>query len=201
MKWRLIAIGLLLASPAWGQAVRVDGVGHRYADVYDDSDPLLDKKRQVDTLMGVYQTLPPRRHTSERVRFRKKRIEIAVWQPVARLSNTELKLRAVQWFVFGRNQFSSGVRGVFSEFPDVNTVLFSFNAFVRPDRKGRRLANKPDKIKPYLGMRLTRKRFNRLRLSAISGCIERQNCDRVFRSAFNDARFNRKYTAKIRAED
>jgi len=152
-------------------------------------------------LMGVYQTLPPRRHSSERVRFRKKAVEIAVWQPVARWSDSELKLKAVKWFIFGRNQFASGVRGVFSEFPDVSAIQLTFHEVIRPDRKGRRLAEKPDVIKPYLRVRLTRKRFNRLRLKAISGCVERGNCDRVFRSAFNDARFNRKYTAKIRAED
>lgn len=201
MKRWITILFLLLSSPSWAQDVRADGVGHRYADIYDESDPLLEEKRQVDTLMGVYQTLPPRRHPSERVRFRKKRIEIAVWQPVARLTDSELKLRAVQWFVFGRNQWASGARGIFSEFPDIDTVLFSFHEVIRPDRKGRRLSQKPDQIKPYLGIRLTRKRFNRLRLSTIKGCIERNNCDRVFRSAFNDARFNRKYTAKVRAED
>jgi hypothetical protein len=191
----------LVATPAWGQAVRADGVGHRRADVYDDAEPNVETLRRVDTLMGIYQTLPPRRHASERVSIKGSTVDIAVWQPVGRWTDLELKVKAVKWFVFGRNQFASGVRGVFSEFPDVNTVRLALHEVIRPDRKGRRRTGKADAVKRYLGIRLTRKRFNRLRLSAIKGCVERADCNRIFRSAFNDARFNRKYTAKRRSEE
>jgi hypothetical protein len=201
MRCWLVMLGCLMAAPAWGQEVRADGVAHQYADVYDDAEPKVKMLRRVDTIMGIYQTLPPRRHASERVKVKDRTVTVAVWQPVGRWTDLELKLKAVKWFVFGRNQFTSGVRGVFSEFPDVNEVRFTFHEVIRPDRKGRRRSAKPDAIKRYLGLRLARKRFNRLRLTTISGCVERADCNRVFRSAFNDARFNRKYTAKRRAED
>ena len=112
-------------------------------------------------------------------------------------SDVELKTRAVRWLVFGRTAFSSGARGVFSELPAAQEVVLVFHEVVRGE-KGRRRSK--EQIKRYLALRLDRKRFERLNLDAVSACIERGDCSAVFRSAFSQKKFDRRYTAKRRRE-
>ncbi len=197
----LALIALLAPRPAEAQArVRSDGVAPRAADFYPADDPQRARKAQIDRIMGVYQVHPPRRHPSERVRMKGNAIQIEVWHPVGRNSDVEIKTRAVQWFVFGRTQYAGGVRGIFSEFPDIQDVRFAFTEVIRPDEKGRRRSKQRDKVKRYLLLRLDRRRFERLDMEKLQGCVERGDCAREFRSLFKDARFDRRYTAKARED-
>lgn len=200
----LLGLGALLLLPAVAGAqnrVRTDGVAPRAADFYRADDPQRGKKAKIDELMGVYQVHPPRRHPSERVRMKGRAVQIEVWHPVGRNTDVELKTRAVQWFVFGRTQYAQGVRGVFSEFPDVKDVRFAFTEIIRPDEKGRRRSAQKDKVKRYLLLHLDRRAFERLDMDKLSGCVERGDCAREFRSLFKDARFDRRYTRKAREQE
>jgi len=195
-----IACALMLAPTvlfAQGR-VRTDAVGPRAAAFYDRSDRLATKKAAIDRIMGVYQTHPPRRHPAERVHIKGNAVQIDVWHPVGRSTDTELKTRAVEWFVFGRTGYADGVRGIFSEFPEIKDVRMSFMEVVRPDETGRRRSKQKDKVMRYLLLRLDRKRFERIDPEKLEGCIERGDCSRAFRSYFKGAKFNRKYTAKAR---
>jgi len=198
----LAAVGLLVPRLADAQArVRADGVAPRAADFYPAKDPQRARKARIDEIMGVFQVHPPRRHPSERVRAKGKAIQIEVWHPVGRNTDVELKTRAVEWFVFGRTQYAQGVRGVFSEFSDISDVRLAFTEVIRPDEKGRRKSKQQDKVKRYLLLHLDRKRFERLDMEKLKGCVERGDCSREFRSLFKDARFDRRYTRKAREQD
>ena len=196
---RYILLIALLASPATAK-VRAEAVQPRAAKIYPD-DPLGKMKVQVERLMGMYLVDPPRRHRSERVKIKGGQVRIDMWQPVPRLTDIELKTRAVTWFINGRTQYASGVRGVFSEMPGVNEVLLVFHEVIRPDKKGRRRSKKKDKIKNYLALKLTRKKFERLKMRPIKICIEQNDCSTVFRADFSGARLDTKYTKARRAED
>lgn len=198
-----LALTLLgITADARAQArVRADAVAPKVADFYPPDEPDARRKAQIDRIMGVYQVHPPRRHPSERVRMKGNAVQIEVWHPVGRNSDVELKTRAVEWFVFGRTQYADGVRGVFSEFPDIQDVRLAFTEVIRPDEKGRRASAKPDKVKRYLLLHIDRRRFERLDIEALEGCVERGDCAREFRSLFKDARFDRRYTAKAREEE
>lgn len=188
-------LALLLAAPP---GVRADSIPPRAKQIYGADDPYVGLKARVEALMGIYLVDPPRRHRSERVTLKKGRLIIDTWQPVARLSDAELKTRAVEWLVFGRTQYATGARGVFSELGGVNEIVLAFHEVIRPDQKGRRRSKKPDRIKRYLALRLTRSRFERLNIPALEGCVSRGDCQAQFRSAFTDARLNRKFTHRRR---
>lgn len=193
---------LLLPTLAAAQArVRTDGIAPRAADFYPANDRERTKKAKIDELFGVFQVHPPRRHPSERVRMKGRAVQIEVWHPIGNNTDVELKTRAVQWFVFGRTQYAEGVRGVFSEFPDITDVRFAFTEVIRPDEKGRRRSAQKDKVKRYLLLHLDRRTFERLDMDKLTGCVERGDCAREFRSLFKDARFDRRYTRKAREED
>lgn len=195
------ALSLLPAAEADAQPrARRDAVAPRAAAFYSSKDPQRAEKERVDQIMGIYQVHRPVRHPSEQTRIKGRALQIDIWHPVGRNTDTELKARAVQWFIFGRTQYSDGVRGIFGELPKITDVRFAFHEVIRPDEKGRRRSKKPDKVKRYLLLHIDRKKFERLNIEAIEGCVGRGDCNRVFRSAFKDARFDRKYTAKVREE-
>lgn len=199
----LALLTLLGALPAAAQPrrARVDAVAPRAVDVYGSDDPLAAQKARIDELMGVFQVHPPRRHAAERTRMKGKAVQIEVWHPVGRNTDVELKTRAVEWFVFGRTQYAQGVRGVFSEFPEVGDVRFAFVEVIRPDQKGRRQSKQEDQVKLYLLLHLDRRRFEQLPIEQLEGCVSRGDCSAEFRSSFKDARFDRQYTRKAREEE
>ncbi len=195
--------GVAAPAAAAPPKVRADAIRPRAAQIYPDSDPWAGVKRRVEVLMGVYLVDPPRRHASERVHITKgKRVRLDLWVPVARLSDAELKTRAVEWLVFGRTRFATGVRGIFSEINGIDEVVLVFHEVIRPDNKGRRRnAAKAEQIKRYLAIRLSRAKFIRFNPAPAEGCVARGDCSALFRSAFDEARLDRKYTAARRAED
>jgi hypothetical protein len=188
----LLALLLLSAPPR----PRADSIPPRAMTIYGAEDPFVGLKTRAEVLMGLYLVDPPRRHRSERVHFtpKKRRLRFDLWQPVARLTDAELKTRAVEWLVFGRTQYAQGARGIFSEMGGVNEIVLAFHEVIRPKQKGRRRAKKPDQIKRFLAIRLTRKRFERLKMAALEGCVSRGDCQAQFRSAFSSAKMNRRYT-------
>ena len=181
----------LSAAPAYaqGQAQRMDaarpGTGAFYA-----GDPQAREKERLEEVFGIHLTIPPRRHASERVEINDSAVTIAVWQPSSGQSDTALQTRAVQWFLLGRTQFSTGSRGLFSEWPEVQVATLVFHDVLRKDQKGRRLA--AETVVPYLRVKLTRARFERLKLKAVEACVEKDDCAAVFKAAFDEARFDRK---------
>ncbi|MCB9541840.1 MAG: hypothetical protein H6703_05255 [Myxococcales bacterium] len=198
-----IALALVLAAPADAQPrrARADAITPHAADVYGPDDPLAAQKARVDEIMGVFEVHPPRRHPAERTRIKGSAVQIEVWHPIGRNTDVELKTRAVEWFVFGRTQYAEGVRGVFSEMPDVKDIRFTFIDVIRPDEKGRRQSKQEDQIKIYLLLHLDRRRFEQLPIEALEGCVARGDCSAEFRSSFKDARFDRQYTRKAREEE
>jgi hypothetical protein len=183
------------------QPVRADGIAPRTAQFYGADDPLIEIKNQVEKHMGVYLCDPPRRHESERVHLKGKQVRVDLWQPVSRLSDLELKNRAVEWLVFGRTVYATGARGVFSEMAGVDDLLLVFHEVLRPDEKGRRKSEQAEQVRRYMALRIKRDRFERINLSELEGCVARADCQAQFRSAFNEARFDSKYTQKVRPEE
>lgn len=194
---------LVVACPAEAQPrrARADAITPRAADVYDKDDPLAAQKARVDEIMGIFQVHPPRRHAAERTRMKGRAVQIEVWHPVGRNSDVELKTRAVEWFIFGRTQYAAGVRGLFSEMPEITDVRFAFVEVERPDQKGRRLSKQDDKVVIYLMLHLDRRRFEQLPIEALEGCVARGDCSAEFRSSFKEARFDAKHTRKAREEE
>jgi hypothetical protein len=197
----LAGLASVSAQTPAAQTVRADGIAPRTAQFYGADDPLIAIKNQVEKHMGVYLCDPPRRHDSERIHLKGKQARVDVWQPVSRLSDLELKNRAVEWLVFGRTVYSSGARGIFSEMPAVEDLLLVFHEVLRPDEKGRRKSEQPDQVRRYMALRIKRDRFNTLNMAALEGCVARADCSDQFRSAFNESRFDSKYTHKVRPED
>jgi hypothetical protein len=189
---RLLALGLALlaATPAGAQRART---------IYAPDDPDLERALRVERLLQIYLVEPPRRHASERVRFKKGRVVISAWHPVARETDAVLKTRAVQWLLFGRTRLAQGARGVFSELPRVEEIVLALHEVIRPERKGRRKSAQPDRVKPYLVLRLSRRRFEQMALEPLRACVEREDCSAEFRTAFDDARYKARFVARRRA--
>lgn len=196
MKLALLALACL-ASPAL--AGRNPAQDHPEA-VYDgDADAA--RKLRIEAAMGIFQVLPPMRHPSEGVELRGGQVRLNIWHPVGRQSDKELVARAVKWLVFGRTRYARGVRGIFSDMPEVSEVLLIFHEVIRPDEKGRRASKKADEIKPYLAIKLDRRRFERLSLEPFAECVDRGDCDSLFKSAFSAAKYDRRYVRSRRQED
>ncbi|MEE2789128.1 MAG: hypothetical protein VX589_17465 [Myxococcota bacterium] len=188
---------LLLIGPLPGYASNIEAFP---SDVYSDADIDREKKRRIEELMGVYLTIPPRRHRSERIALRGSSVQIDVWHPIGQNSDSELKTRAVQWLVFGRTQYAKGARGIFSEFPEVQRVLLRFHTVTKVDQKGRRKSSKPDQIRPYLALLIDRQRFHQLNVEPLKACIERTDCSGQFKEVFTKSTFKRRYVARIRRQ-
>lgn len=171
------------------EPVRADSFKPRAALVYT-GDPAAEEKLRVEDIFGLYLVDPPRRHTSERVELSGRQVLVQYWQPSGGFSDPELLTRATQWFLLGRTQFSPGVRAVFSEMPAVDEVVMTFHDVFRKDQKGRRLGE--ESVVPYLKVRMTRGRFDRLKLEPVRKCVDKGDCSAVFRAAFDEARFDRK---------
>ncbi len=188
----LALLALLLAAPE---------VHPRALEVYPHDDPDRQMKARIETMMGTWLVDPPRRHPSERVVLQGSRVRLDVWQPIGRNSDSDLKTRAVEWLVFGRLGWSSGARGVFSEFRDVSEVMIVFHEVLRPDKTKRRRKLQQEKVSRYLALKLTRRRFEEMQLAPLRGCVDRGDCAALFKSGFDDARFNGGYVSRRRAEE
>lgn len=189
---------LLLVIPVVVLAARNPAQDNLETFYGDDAQAAL--KVKIEEMMGVYMVLPPMRHPSEKVAIKNGRVQLNLWHPIGALTDTEIITRAVKWFVFGRNQYSKGVRGIFSERSDIRDVLLVFHEVIRPDQKGRRQSAKGDRVKPFLAIRLSRKRFERLPIEKIRACVDAGDCRRLFTRAFDQAKFNRRYAKQRRAE-
>lgn len=186
----LAALLLVLSSvPGIAAAVGRPDFRPRAAAMYD-GDPAAGLKLRIEDIFGLYLVDPPRRHASERVEFEGERVVLHYWQPASGFSDVELTTRATQWFLLGRTQFSPGVRALFSELPATQEVVMIFHEVVRKEQRGRRLGE--ESITPYLRVRMTRTRFERLKLDPVKSCVDRGDCQAVFRAAFDEARFDRK---------
>lgn len=168
--------------------------------IYGADDPQREMKVAIEKMMGIYLVDPPRRHPSERVVIDGGRVRFDIWQPVGSNTDKELKTRAVKWLVFGRTGFSNGARGIFSEYPQVAEVMLVFHEVMRPDKQKRRRTKQAEQITRYLILKLGRQKFERLKIDALEGCVSRADCGAAFRSGFDGARFDRKFTAKRRKE-
>jgi hypothetical protein len=185
-----LLVGLCAASGvAAAEPVRADAFKPRAASVYA-GDPEADLKLRIEEIFGVFLVDPPRRHASERVELTARQVVLNYWQPSQGQTDAELLTRATQFCLLGRTQFSPGARAVFSEMPDIDEVVLIFHDVIRKDQKGRRLA--AESVTPYLKARLTRGRFQRLKLEPVRACVDKGDCSAVFRAAFDEARFDRK---------
>ncbi|MGK0358088.1 MAG: hypothetical protein ACI9U2_000371 [Bradymonadia bacterium] len=192
----LATLALLIALPAF--AARNPAQTNLEAFYKGDAQAAL--KVKIEEMMGLYMVLPPMRHPSEKVDIKRGQIRLNLWHPIGKLSDTEIVTRAVKWFVFGRNQYSKGVRAVFSERPEIKEVLLVFHEVIRPDQKGRRKSTKKDKVKPFLAIKLTRKRFERLPMGKLRACVDAGDCRKLFSKAFDAGKFNRRYARKARQD-
>lgn len=195
----LVAIALLLGLAPSASAKRNPAQKNLEAFYEGDADAAL--KVKIEEMMGLYMVLPPMRHPSEKVDVKGGQVRLNLWHPIGKLSDTEIVTRAVKWFVFGRNQYSQGVRAVFSERPEVKEVLLVFHEVIRPDQKGRRQSAKKDKIKPFLAIKLTRRRFEQLPIDELRACVDAGNCRKLFSKAFDAGKFNRRYARQARQDD
>jgi hypothetical protein len=193
---RGVLLALCLAWPAL--AARNPAQNNLQAFYKGDAQAAL--KVKIEEMMGLYMVLPPMRHPSEKVTIKKGQVRLNLWHPIGKLSDTEIITRAVKWFVFGRNQYAQGVRAVFSEEPNIKEVLLIFHEVIRPDQKGRRQSTKNDRIKPFLAIKLTRKRFEKLPINKLRACVDAGNCRKLFGKAFNAAKYNRRYARQRRQE-
>lgn len=186
---RRAAIAALLLLPAAAAA----------RGVYAADDPAAPLKERVEQLMGLYLVEPPRRHSTERVRLEGGKVRITYWQTVGDRTDEELVARALRWFVFGRTQYATGVRGIFSEMPAVEEVSLVFEEVVRPERKGRRRG--AERVHPYLELRLTRAKFERLDPARVKRCAERGRCLAVAREVLDAVRLDHRYLRRARRAD
>lgn len=154
------------------------------------SEPNADELARLDSAFGLYLTRPPRRHAVERVARVDDEVRLTVWVPTATLTDVELQSRAVEWLLLGRTQYAPGARALFSDWPDIDRVVLTFVDIQRTVQKSRRAS--AETITPFLRVRLTRSRFERLKLKAVEACVEKGDCAAVFRAAFDEARFDRK---------
>ena len=153
-------------------------------------EPDADALARLDGAFGLYLTRPPRRHAVERVARVDDEVRLTVWVPAATQTDTELQTRAVEWLLLGRTQYAQGARTLFSDWPDIDRVLLTFVDIQRTEEKSRRAS--AETITPFLRVRLTRSRFERLKLKAVEACVEKGDCAAVFKAAFDEARFDRK---------
>jgi hypothetical protein len=192
----LVLIGAACgAAPQALAQARPDAVTARAAQVYGADDPTAPLKLRVEQLTGIYLVDPPRRHPTERVSLKGGEVRITYWQTVGGATDDELLARAVSWFVMGRTQYASGVRGVFGEMPAVERVVLTFEDVVRPERKGRRRGE--EQVHEYLTLEMSRKKFEQLdagRLERVKQCVQKVRCAPVVRELFDRARFDQKYT-------
>ena len=155
--------------------------------------------KQVEAFMGVYLVHSPRRHESERVQYRKGTVKIDVWHPVHSMTDREIKTRAVQWLVFGRTQYASGARGIFSEMKGVKQVVLRFHEVVRPRKNSRRRRGR-ERIKRFLALALKRRTFEGLDIQRLTRCVEQDDCTQEFNRLFTKRYFDTRYAAKRRRE-
>ncbi|MSP74345.1 MAG: hypothetical protein EXR76_19620 [Myxococcales bacterium] len=196
---RLAAVLLTLlaaTSPARAQPVapRADTLKARAAEVYK-GDPDAARKVRVEELFGLYLVDPPRRHASERVELTPGGVTLNYWQPLGESTDAMLIARAVQFFLLGRTQFGAGVRSIFDALSAVSEVTLVFHEVSRHEggskqQHGRRAGD--ETVTPYLRLRLSRSRFERLKLAAVEKCVAAADCATVFRVAFDEARFDRR---------
>lgn len=193
----VLTLALLIALPAFAKR----NPAQKTLEAFYNGDADAALKVKIEEMMGLYMVLPPMRHPSEKVDVKNGQVRLNLWHPIGKLSDTEIVTRAVKWFVFGRSQYSQGVRAVFSEQPDVKEVLLVFHEVIRPDQKGRRQSAQGDQVKPFLAMKLSRKRFEQLPIDELRACVDAGDCRKLFSKAFDAGKFNRRYAREARQDD
>ena len=160
--------------------------------IYGPSDPSLKTKFEIEKMMGVYLTHPPRRHTSEKVTIKKNKVTVDVWQSVYGLSDAELECRAVRWIVFGRTQYGQGGREVLSNFKDITQVKLRFHEVIRPKNSRRRNRNKARTVR-YLNLTLKRRHLRTLDLQAVKAGLSSGQCTQAFKTTMS-GKLSRRHT-------
>lgn len=165
--------------------------------IYKASDPNLDTKLELEKMMGVYLTHPPRRHHSEKIQLKGDHVFVDIWQSVYGLSDSELQCRALKWLVYGRTQYVQGARQVLSEKTEFNRVTIRFND-VEHSKDSRRVKKGQEKIVRYLQATLSRPVMNRLNVKNLESIIDSGECSRAFGRTFK-GRLKKRYTKRRRA--
>jgi hypothetical protein len=191
---RILASALLVLCTAQAQTF-ARGSSHDASaqNIYDPSEPNAALKARVESLMGLYLVRSPRRHRSERIEYRSKSVKATVWHPVGETSATELMTRAVKWLIFGRTQYATGARGVFSAFQDINQITLVFHDVIRSKRRSRRRKGVRERVKRYLALTISRAQFERLNMGELQECVERMDCAQVFANRFTRKSLNQKF--------
>ena len=196
--FRYYPIPMILIAVLTGSAYAV-GSNHDASSqgIYNDSEPDSSLKRRVESLMGVYMVHGTRRHKWVRVTKRRSTVKVTIWHPVGETSTQELITRAVQWLVFGRTEYARGARGVFSEFTNIDAVSLEFTDIIRKENTRRR-RKKPDRLKTYLSIQLTRKAFEKLDIARLKDCGERIDCRQELKKQFKRYRIDSRYIKRSR---
>ena len=168
------------------------------AELYPESDIWRNFKITAEEMMGLYLVDFPRRHRSEVVTLNKKRnhLHFHLWVPIGGQTRTQLWSKAAYWLVFGRTQYASGSRGLFGEMDGIDKISLSFHEVIRPGQEGRRPSSKPDKIKQYLTLTLSRHKFEKLDIGLLKQCGMLLDCPKNFQRSFSYSRFNTRYLKK-----
>lgn len=191
-------IGLIVLAALTGSAYAV-GSNHDASSkgIYADNEPDASLKRRIESLMGVYMVHGTRRHKWERVTKRRNTVKVTIWHPVGETSTQELITRAVQWLVFGRTEYAKGARGVFSEFAKIDAISLEFTDIIRKENTRRR-RKRPDRLKTYLSIHLTRQAFERLDIAKLKDCGERIDCRLELKKQFKRYRIDSRYIKRRR---
>lgn len=190
----LIVLITSLTTPSLGQSN--PSFPDHVIRIYGPSDPLLQTKFDIEKMMGVYLTHPPRRHTSEKVSIKKNTVTVDVWQSVYGLSDAELECRAVRWLVFGRTQYGQGARDVLSNFTNIKHVTLRFHEVIRPKNSRRRKRNKARTVR-YLNLTLKRQHLRTLDLPALKTGLGSGQCTKAFKTILS-GKLSRRHTKKRR---
>jgi hypothetical protein len=178
----LLALALAWTSPASAQ----EAAPH---DFYKPDDPLRDTKLRIEEAMGTYALHYPQRDTEEIVEINRKTITVKVWVSIGAQSENALGCKALRWLLLGRHQWAQGARGVFSAFPDLDTLALQF-IDVRVNREGE--AGKKF-VQPYLNLSVRRNFFDELDLASLEEAFANDECQAFIRKAGLSYDFDKKY--------
>jgi hypothetical protein len=181
-----LAAPLAAQSPPGGQ----DGT------YYAPDDPLRQTKLKIEEMMGIYGLAWPQRDVDELILIDAKRIDARVWVSIGARGQNELTCKALRWLLLGRHQWSLGARGVFGEFPDLQTLRLTF-LDVRLNREG---DNGKKSTQTWLSLEIDRADFNNLDLDALNDALDNDECTLFVRRANLRYSFDKDYYNKYLQE-
>ena len=164
--------------------------------IYGANDPQLDTKLELEKMMGVYLTHPPRRHRSEKIQLKKDLVIVDVWQTVYGHSDAELKCKALKWLVFGRTQYVDGGRQILSERQEFRRVTLRFHE-VEHAKNSRRVKQGKEKVVRYLQATLSKSVMSKLNMNTFNDILKSGECATAFARTFK-GKLATRYTRKRR---